>query len=111
MSSHPFLQLVVEALLYYLACVLVARQREEAPGLVRVFITVLILAFVSGGVKTVIGDFWLSSAIVFVVNFFILLMGLGLGLFRTIIAAILVIFLRSLMEWAFGAGPGPNLFT
>lgn len=111
MDSFPLLQLLVEALLYYLACMLVARKREDAPGLIRVFITVVILAFVSGGVKAVIGDFWLSSAIVFVVNFFILLMGLGLGMFRTIIAALLVIFLRSLMQWAFGASAGPNLFT
>jgi hypothetical protein len=112
MSHHPFLQLLVEALLYYLACSIAVRRRDEAPGLLRVFITVLILAFVSGGVKAVIGDFWLSSAIVFVINFFILLAGLGIGLFRTIIAAIIVILLRSLMEWAFGgAGGGPNLFT
>jgi len=108
-----FLQLLVEALLYYLACSLVARRREEAPGLLRVFITVLILAFVSGGVKGVVGDFWLSSALVFVINFFILLIGLGIGFFRTVIAAIVVILLRSLLEWAFHMprGGGPNLFS
>ena len=107
-----FLQLLVEALLYYLACSIAARSREDAPGLIRVFITVVILAFVSGGVKAVVGDFWLASVIVFVINFFILLLGLGIGFFRTIIAAILVILLRSLMEWAFGGtGGGPNLLT
>jgi hypothetical protein len=111
MSASPLLQLVVEALLYYLACMIVARRREEAPGFIRVFITVLVLTFVSGGVKAVVGDFWLSSALVFVVNFFILLIGLGLGMFRTIIAALLVIVLRSLMEMVFGTGSGPNLFT
>ncbi len=36
-----FLQLVVEALLYYLACSLLAK-REEAPGLLRVFIVVML---------------------------------------------------------------------
>ncbi|MBU0690678.1 hypothetical protein KKC97_02615 [bacterium] len=108
-----FLQLIVEALLYYLACSIVARRREEAPGLVRVFFTVLALAFISGGVHFILGhSFWLSSAIVFVINFFILLIGLGIGFFRTIIAAIIVILLRSLMEWAFsGVGHGPNLFS
>ena len=113
MSSFPFLQLLVEALLYYLACSIAVRRREEAPGLIRVFITVIVLAFVSGGVHSVLGhSFWLSSVIVFVINFFVLLVGLGIGMFRTIVAAIIVILLRSLMEWAFsGVGSGPNLFT
>jgi hypothetical protein len=107
-----FMQLLVEALLYYLACSLVARRREDAPGLIRVFITVIVLAFVSGGVKAVIGDFWMSSAIIFVINFFILLIGLGIGMFRTIIAAIVVILLRSLMELAFrSSGNASNLFS
>ena len=107
-----FLQLLVEALLYYLACTLITRRRDDAPGLLRVFVTVIVLAFVSGGVKAIIGDFWLASMIVFVVNFFILLMGLGIGVFRTILAALLVIMLRSLLEWAFALpGPGPELLS
>jgi hypothetical protein len=104
------LQLLVEALLYYLACALVSR-REHAPGLLRVFITVLLLAFVSGGVKAIIGDFWLASAIIFFLNIFILLFGLGIGILRTVVAAILVIVLRSLLEWAFGGMSRPELFS
>jgi hypothetical protein len=107
-----FLQLLVEALLYYLSCSLVARNREEAPGLVRVLITVLLLAFISGGVKGMIGDnFWLASAIIFLINCFILLLGLGLGFFRTIIAAVIVILLRSILEAVFHTGPAPSLFS
>ena len=45
-----FLQLVVEALLYYLACSLLAK-REEQPGFLRVMFVVLALAFVSGGMN------------------------------------------------------------
>ncbi|MFZ5433284.1 MAG: hypothetical protein ACOZB3_05865 [Calditrichota bacterium] len=96
-----FLHLLVEALLYYMACMLVARKREEAPGLIRVLITVIILAFISGGVHNVIGHFWLSNAIVFVINFFVLWIGLGIGFFRTILAAIIVILLRMLLEQVF----------
>jgi hypothetical protein len=106
-----FLQLVVEALLYYLACSFVARSREDAPGLVRVLITVLILAFVSGGVKAVIGDFWLSSAIVFVINFIVLWAGLGIGFLRTILAAVIVIVLRSVLQAVFGTGSSPTFFS
>lgn len=106
-----FLRLLVEALLYYLACSLVARGKEDAPGLIRVFIVVLLLAFVSAGIKGVIGDFWLSSALVFVINFLILLIGLNIGFLRTIIAALIVILMRSLMESVFGANPGPELFS
>ncbi|RPH93798.1 hypothetical protein EHM69_09285 [candidate division KSB1 bacterium] len=100
------LQLLVEALLYYLACSLVARSREEAPGLIRVLLVVIVLTFISGGVKSVIGDFWLSSAIVFLVNFFVLWIGLGIGFFRTIIAALLVILLRSILTAVFANNPG-----
>lgn len=106
-----FLQLLAEALLYYLACSFVARSREEAPGLVRIFIVVVILAFISGGVKFVIGDFWLSSGIVFFINFFILYLGLGIGFFRTAVAAILVIVLRSILERVFAAPNGPELLS
>lgn len=95
------LQLLVEALLYYAACMLVSRRREEAPGIVRVLIVVILLAFVSGGVQAVIGHFWLSSALVFVSSFFVLWIGLGIGLFRTILAAVLVAVLRWLLETVF----------
>jgi uncharacterized membrane protein YjjP (DUF1212 family) len=105
------LQLLAEALLYYLACSFVARNREEAPGLVRIFLTVIVLAFVSGGVKFVIGDFWLASGLVFFVNFFILYLGLGIGFFRTVIAALVVILLRSLLERVFAVPGGPELLS
>jgi hypothetical protein len=101
------LQLLVEAVLYYVACVMVARRREEAPGLVRVLFVVILLAFISGGVKAVIGDFWLASAVVFVLNFFLLWIGLGIGFFRTILAAVIVLLLRSLMEAVFSSGHSP----
>jgi hypothetical protein len=97
------LQLLVEAVLYYVACVMVARKREDAPGLIRVIFVVIILAFVSGGTKAVVGDFWLSSAVLFVLSFFILWIGLGIGLFRTILAAVTVLLLRSLMEAVFSS--------
>lgn len=95
------LQLLAEAILYYAACMLVARSREDAPGILRVFIAVALLAFVSGGVQALIGDFWLSQALAFIINFFILWIGLGIGFFRTIVAAILVILLRMLLERVF----------
>ncbi|MDD5088641.1 MAG: hypothetical protein PHI18_07580 [bacterium] len=95
------LHLLAEAVLYYVACMLVARRREDAPGIIRVLITVALLAFVSGGAQAVVGDFWLSQAVVFVINFFILWIGLGIGFIRTILAAILVILLRMLLERVF----------
>jgi hypothetical protein len=100
------IRLLAEALLYYVACSLVARGRENAPGFIRVFVVVLLLAFVSSGIRGVIGDFWMSSALIFVINFFILWIGLGIGMIRTIIAALIVILLRSLMEAAFGTASG-----
>lgn len=106
-----FLQLVVEALLYYLACTLLAK-REEQPGFLRVMFVVLALAFVSGGMNAVLPDFWISSALVAVVNFFILWLGLGIGMFRTILALIAVMLLRTLLQNYFGGvGQGPSLFT
>jgi hypothetical protein len=106
------LQLFVEALLYYLACAMLVRSSQDRPGLIRVFLVVLVLAFVSGGMKAVIGNFWLTSALVFVINFFILWLGLGIGFFRTIIAAILVIILRSIMEAVFAShSTGTHLLT
>ncbi|MBI5058214.1 hypothetical protein HZB60_00365 [candidate division KSB1 bacterium] len=107
----PFLQLIVEALLYYLACSFVAKRREEAPGLIRIFLVVLLMAFVSGGVKYVIGDFWLTSGILFMFNLFVLWVGLGIGFFRTILAAVLVFVLRSILERAFAVPPGPAMFS
>ena len=106
-----FLQLVVEALLYYLACSLLAK-KEDAPGFIRVLFVVLALAFVSGGVKAVLPNFWVSSAVITVITFFILWLGLGIGLFRTILALIAVMLLRSLLQHYFGpTGQGPALFT
>ena len=98
------LQLLVQALLYYLACSLVAKQRENAPGLLRVLFIVVILAFVSGGVRSVIGVSWFSTIITAVVSFFILWVGLGVGFFRTIIAALIVALLRKLLEYVFSGG-------
>jgi hypothetical protein len=107
----PLLQLFVEALLYYLACSFVARKREEAPGLFRIFVVVVIMAFISGGVKYVVGDFWLTSGILFLLNLFILWVGLGIGFFRTVLAALLVFILRSILERVFAVPPGPGMFT
>lgn len=95
------LQLLVEALLYYVACSLIARTREEAPGFLRVLLVVALLTFISGGVKAVIGDFWLSNAVVFAITFVVLWIGLGVGFFRTIIAALLVAGLRWLLTLVF----------
>lgn len=106
-----FLQLLVEALLYYLACSLLAK-KEDAPGFLRVFLVVLLLAFVSGGIKAIFSDFWIGSAIITIINFFILWLGLGIGMFRTVLALIAVMLLRSLLEYYFGGvGQGPALFT
>ena len=100
------LQLLVEALLYYAACSLVARSRAEAPGLLRVLIVVVLIIFISGGVKAVIGGFWLGNAVVFVINFLVLWIGLGVGFLRTIIAALLVMLLRALLTAVFSGRPG-----
>ena len=106
-----FLQLIVEALLYYLACSLLAK-KEDAPGFIRVLVVVLALAFVSGGINAVLPNFWISSAIIAIINFFILWIGLGIGLFRTVLALIAVMILRSLLQYYFGrTGQGPALFT
>lgn len=107
----PFLQLLVEAILYYVACMFVARTREDAPGLVRIFLVVLLIAFISGGMKYVIGDFWLTSGLLLVINFFILWLGLGIGFFRTVIAAIIVMILRAILEKAFAVPSGPAMFS
>jgi cell division protein FtsW (lipid II flippase) len=107
-----WLILLVEAVLYYVACSLVAKTREDAPGLIRIFIVVLLLAAISGGVSVMRWDFWSSSVIVFILQFIILWIGLGIGLFRTIIAALIVIFLRAMMEVVFSpAQQTPRLFA
>ena len=106
-----WLSLLVQALLYYLACALVARNREEAPGLIRIFIVVLLLAVVSGSMHEASLSFWSSSLIVFILQFIILWIGLGIGLFRTIIASLLVILFRTIMEAVFSNPSGPNLMT
>lgn len=95
------LQLLVEALLYYVACSLIARTRNDAPGFLRVLFVVMLLTFISGGVKALIGDFWLSNTVIFIVNFVALWIGLGIGFFRTVIAAVLVIVLRWLLTVVF----------
>jgi len=97
----PILRLLAETLLYYLACTLLARTREDAPGLLRVFITVLIVVFISSAGTAMINDIWVSSALVGIISFIILWIGLGIGLIRTIFAALIVILLRALMEAAF----------
>ena len=102
------LQLLVEAILYYVACSLISRTREDAPGFLRVLFVVVLLTFLSGGVKAVIGDFWLSNAVAFVVNFIVLWIGLGIGFIRTIWAAVLVAVLRWLLTAVF-TGRSPML--
>jgi hypothetical protein len=98
------LQLLTETLLYYLACMLVARSREDAPGLFRVLITVLILALVAGGIHAVVKGLWHSGVIMLIVSFIVLWIGLGIGFFRTIIAALIVALLHTLLEKVFTHG-------
>ena len=95
------LRLLAETLLYYLACSVLAKGKEGAPGLLRVFITVLIVAFISSAGTSIIDDIWMSSIFVGIISFIILWIGLGIGLIRTIIAVIVVMLLRTLMESAF----------
>jgi len=96
-----FLRLIAETLLYFVAARLLARGKEDAPGLIRVFITVLIVAFISSAGTAVIDDIWLNGILVGIISFIILWIGLGIGLIRTIFAALIVVLLRSLMEAAF----------
>ena len=102
--TQTLLQLITETLLYYLACMLVARSREDAPGFIRVLITVLILALFAGGVKYVIHDLWRSGALLFIVSFIVLWLGLGIGFFRTIIATLIVSVLHTVLERVFSQG-------
>lgn len=106
-----FLRLIVETLLYYLACSLMARNRENAPGLIRVFITVLIVAFISSAGTSVIDDIWVESVLVGIISFIILWIGLGIGLIRTILAALIVILLRSLLEAVFSRTDVSNILS
>jgi hypothetical protein len=97
-----FLQLLVETLLYYIACSMLARSRESAPGFLRVLITVAIVALISGGIHYwPHANYWHSGILVFIGAFFVLWIGLGIGFFRTIIAALVVSLLRMLLEYAF----------
>ena len=107
----PILRLIAETLLYYLACSLLARTREDAPGLIRVFITVLIVAFISSAGTAVIDDLWLNNVLVGIISFIILWIGLGIGLIRTIVAALIVMILRSLMEAAFARVTVPEFLS
>jgi hypothetical protein len=102
--SLTILQLIVESLLYYLACMLVARSREDAPGIIRVLITVLILAFVAGGVQYVVHDIWHSGPLLFILSFIILWIGLGIGFIRTIIATLIVSLLHTVLARVFTHG-------
>jgi hypothetical protein len=104
-------QLLLETLLYYLACTLLARSREDAPGIIRVFITVFLIALITWGVHGVFGGtflgrgiasgMWASGVFTFLLSFVILWIGLGIGLIRTILAALLVTLLHHLMNAAF----------
>ncbi len=98
------LRLIAEAVLYYVACNFVARSKEDAPGFLRILIVVFLLSFVSGGLHYTIGHFWLTSFLALVISFFILWIGLGIGFFRTILAAIIVTILRMILERVFGGG-------
>lgn len=99
------LQIILETLLYYVACTLVARSREDAPGFVRVLIVVLVLALIAGGTGMLLsGGIWTSGAILFVLSFLVLWIGLGIGFFRTILAALIVSLLHALLERVFRTG-------
>ncbi|HEY3295705.1 MAG TPA: hypothetical protein VGL38_09710 [bacterium] len=75
-----------------------------APGFIRVLITVLILSFIAGGVHLVIHGLWSSGVLLFILGFFVLWIGLGIGFFRTIIAALIVSLLHTLLERVFANG-------
>ena len=98
-----FLRLLAETLLYYLTCSLLARGKDGGPGLIRVFITVLIVAFISSAGTAMINDIWVGSVLVGIICFIILWIGLGIGLIRTILAVLIVLLLRSLMQAAFAS--------
>lgn len=104
--SSTVLQLLAETLLYYFACLIVARSHADAPGFIRVLITVLILSFFAGGVHYVIHGIWSSGALLFIVSFIVLWFGLGIGFFRTIIATLIVSLLHTLLERIFSHGVG-----
>jgi hypothetical protein len=100
---NTLLRLIAETLLYYLTCSLLAKGKEGGPGLLRVFIVVLIVAFVSSAGTAMINDIWVGSVLVGIISFIILWIGLGIGLIRTILAVLIVMLLRSLMQAAFAS--------
>ncbi len=104
--SSSLIQILVETLLYYFACMIVARSHESAPSFLRVLITVLILSFFAGGVRYIVHDIWHSGALLFVISFFVLWFGLGVGFFRTIIATLIVAVLHAILEHLFARGGG-----
>lgn len=103
---RTLLYLLVQALLYYIACHLLTRKHEHVPGILRLFVTVLLMAAANGFLSWSVGHGWLTSALILVINFLILLVGLGIGLLRTILAAVVVFFLNLLLRAVF-AGWNP----
>lgn len=96
------LYFLVQALLYYIACHLLTRKHEHVPGVVRLFITVVLMAAVGGFLGWSLGYGWLTNVLILVTNFIILLVGLGIGVFRTLLAAVVVFLLNLLLRAVFG---------
>ena len=97
-------QLLIEAVLYYFSCSLLSKDREHAPGLIRILITVLLCVAVTGGIRLLpLGgwEIWSQSVLGMMVQFMILWVGLGIGFFRTILATLLVGLLHTLLEYVF----------
>jgi len=92
---------VVQAFLYYIACHLLTRKHEHVPGVIRLFITVVLMAAVGGFLGWSLGHGWLTNVLILVTNFLILLVGLGIGIFRTILAAVVVFLLNLLLRAVF----------
>lgn len=100
------LYFLVQALLYYIACHLLTRKHEHVPGILRLFITVILIAAANGFLGWSLGHGWLTQVLILFVSFFILWAGLGIGVLRTILAA-LVVFLLNLLLAAVFAGWNP----
>lgn len=100
--------LLVQALLYYVACHLLARKSERVPGLMRLIFTVFFIVAISGFLRWALGYGWMTQVIVLVTSFFILWGGLGLGPLRTLIAALIVFLLNLALSRVFEGGHFPS---
>jgi hypothetical protein len=96
--------LLAQALLYYIACRLLTGKQEHAPGILRLLVVVFLMILVERFFGWALGHGWLTGFLILVINFFILWAGLGIGLARTILAAIIVFLLNLLFAEIFASG-------